>query len=66
MSRKERYAGIGWKIHAKGDRLYVPISGGLRHELLRETHEPQRTGHPGKQQMMALLGTFTLLGKDRE
>ncbi|CAL5371561.1 unnamed protein product [Camellia sinensis] len=42
-------------LHGKGDRLYVPSVGGLRLELLRETHDPQGAGHPGQQRMMALL-----------
>lgn len=42
-------------LHAKGDRLYVPILGGLRQELLRETHDPQWAGHPGRHRMLALL-----------
>lgn len=42
-------------LHAKGDRLYVPVIGGLRQTLLRETHDAQWAGHPGRQRMLALL-----------
>ncbi|KAF7143242.1 hypothetical protein RHSIM_Rhsim05G0156800 [Rhododendron simsii] len=42
-------------FHVKGDRLYVPLLGGLRQELLRETQDPQWAGHPGRQRMLALL-----------
>ena len=42
-------------LYAKGDRLYVPINGGLRQELLQETYDPQWAGHPGRQHMLALL-----------
>ncbi|GMP83983.1 hypothetical protein CsSME_00037698 [Camellia sinensis var. sinensis] len=48
---------IGWKkIYSMvKKRLYVPIVGGLRLELLRETHDPQWAGHLEQQGMMALL-----------
>ena len=42
-------------LYAKGDRLYVPSGGGLRRELLRETHDPQWAGHLGIERMSALL-----------
>ncbi|XP_044481390.1 uncharacterized protein LOC123207965 [Mangifera indica] len=42
-------------LYAKGGRLYVPKSGGLRQGLLKETHEPQWAGHPGVERMVALL-----------
>ncbi|KAH7836343.1 hypothetical protein Vadar_000105 [Vaccinium darrowii] len=35
-------------LHAKGDWLYVPVLGGLRQVLLRETHDPQWARHPGR------------------
>lgn len=35
--------------------LRLPCGGGLRQELLRETHDPQRAGHPGIERMLALL-----------
>ena len=38
----------------KGGRLYVPM-GGLRRELLKETHDAKWAGHPGEEQTMALL-----------
>ncbi|KAL5750130.1 hypothetical protein ACOSP7_024733 [Xanthoceras sorbifolium] len=34
-------------LYAKGSRLYVPNGGGLKQELLKETHDPQWAGHPG-------------------
>lgn len=42
-------------LYARGSRLYVPAGGGLRRELLRETHDPQWAGHPGVERMVALL-----------
>ena len=42
-------------LYAKGGRLFVPSCGGLRKELLRETHDPQWAGHPGVARMIALL-----------
>ncbi|CAH9148831.1 unnamed protein product [Cuscuta epithymum] len=41
-------------LFGKGGRLYVPV-GGLRVELLKETHDPQWAGHPGVARMFALL-----------
>ena len=38
----------------KGGRFYVPM-GGLRKELLKETHDAKWTGHPGEERTMALL-----------
>ena len=38
----------------KGGRLYVPM-GGLRRELLKETHDAKWAGHPGEERTMALL-----------
>ena len=42
-------------LYAKGNRLYVPSGGGLRQELLRETHDPQWASHPRIEQMSTLL-----------
>jgi hypothetical protein len=42
-------------LYAKGGRLYVPGGGGLRNELLKETHDPLWAGHPGVERMLALL-----------
>ena len=41
-------------LYAKGGKLFVP-SGKIRRELLKETHDPQWVGHPGKERMYALL-----------
>ena len=38
----------------KGGRLYIPM-GGLRRELLKETHDAKWAGHPGEERTMALL-----------
>ena len=38
----------------KGGRFYVPM-GGLRRELLKETHDAKWAGHPGEERTMALL-----------
>ncbi|KAL5747716.1 hypothetical protein ACOSQ2_025013 [Xanthoceras sorbifolium] len=38
-------------LYAKGSRLYVPNGGGLKQELLKETHDPQWAGHPGVERM---------------
>ncbi|KAG6480490.1 hypothetical protein ZIOFF_063990 [Zingiber officinale] len=40
----------------KGGRVFVPAAGGLRKELLKETHDPLWAGHPGVERMLALLG----------
>ena len=42
-------------LYAKGSRLFVPNAGGLRQQLLKETHDPQWSGHPGVERMIALL-----------
>ncbi|KAK0598331.1 hypothetical protein LWI29_033736 [Acer saccharum] len=42
-------------LYAKGSRLYVPSGGGLKQELLKETHDPQWAGHLGVERMVALL-----------
>ncbi|KAG6478499.1 hypothetical protein ZIOFF_061942 [Zingiber officinale] len=39
----------------KGGRVFVPAAGGLREELLKETHDPLWAGHPGVERMLALL-----------
>ena len=41
-------------LYAKGGKLFVP-SGKIRRELLKETHDLQWAGHPGKERMYALL-----------
>ncbi|KAL5854746.1 hypothetical protein ACOSQ4_004548 [Xanthoceras sorbifolium] len=38
-------------LYAKGSRLYVPNGGGLKQELLKETHDLQWAGHPGVERM---------------
>ena len=38
----------------KGGRLYV-LMGGLRKELLKETHDAKWVGHPGEERTMTLL-----------
>ena len=38
----------------KGGRLYVTM-GGLRRELLKETHDTKWAGHLGEERTMALL-----------
>ncbi|KAG6520213.1 hypothetical protein ZIOFF_017251 [Zingiber officinale] len=40
----------------KGGRVFVPAAGGLRKELLKETHDQLWAGHPGVERMLALLG----------
>ena len=45
-------------IHSKGNMLFVPKVGGLRRELLKETHDTQWAGHPGRERMYALLSHF--------
>ena len=42
-------------LFAKGGRAYVPAGGGLRRQLLRETHDTPWAGHPGVERMRALL-----------
>ena len=39
---------------AKGGRWYVP-AGGLRKELMRETHDAKWAGHSGEERTLALL-----------
>ncbi|KAL0406148.1 UNVERIFIED_CONTAM: Transposon Ty3-I Gag-Pol polyprotein [Sesamum latifolium] len=41
-------------LYAKGGRAFVP-TGPLRRCLLRETHDPQWTGHPGIEILLPLL-----------
>ena len=41
----------------KGERWYVP-KGGLRRELLWETHDDRWAGHPGEERTLALLAKF--------
>lgn len=42
-------------LYAKGGRLYVPSGGGLRSELMKDTHDSLWAGHPGVERMLALL-----------
>ncbi|KAK9113309.1 hypothetical protein Syun_020106 [Stephania yunnanensis] len=42
-------------LYAKGGRPYVPNSGGLRRQLLKETHDARWAGHPGIERTYALL-----------
>ncbi|RVW75511.1 Transposon Tf2-2 polyprotein [Vitis vinifera] len=49
-----RYWLEGDLLVAKGGRWYVP-TGGLRKELLRETHDVKWAGHPGEERTLALL-----------
>lgn len=39
-------------LYAKGRRLYIPNSGGLRWELVRETHDSRWAGHPGRERTL--------------
>ena len=39
---------------AKGGRWYV-LAGGLRKDLLRETHDSKWAGHPGEERTLAVL-----------
>ena len=39
---------------AKGGRWYVP-TGGLRKDLLQETHDSKWAGHPEEERTLALL-----------
>ena len=41
-------------LYVKGGKLYV-LNGKIRRELLKETHDSQWAGHPGKERMNALL-----------
>ena len=49
-----RYWLEGDLLVAKGERWYVP-TGGLRKDLLRETHDSKWAGHPGEERTLALL-----------
>ncbi|RWR76339.1 hypothetical protein CKAN_00477800 [Cinnamomum micranthum f. kanehirae] len=42
-------------LYAKGHHPFVPLTGGLRKELLNETHDSPWVGHPGQERTMALL-----------
>ena len=50
-----RYWIDGSLLYTHGARVFVPRGGGLWQLLLRESHDPQWTGHPGVECMMALL-----------
>ena len=50
----KRYWIEGDLLVAKGDKWYVPI-GGLRRELLQETHDAKWAGHPGEERTLTLL-----------
>ena len=49
-----RYWLEGDLLVAKGGRWYVPV-GGLRKDLLRETHDSKWAGHPREERTLALL-----------
>ena len=50
----------------KGNRLYIPEDGGLRRQLMRESHDSQWAGHPGRERMMALLSRTFVWAKMEE
>ena len=41
-------------LYAKGSKLFIP-SGKINTELLKEIHDAQWAGHPGKERMYALM-----------
>lgn len=43
-----------WVEVLKGHRPFVPLTGGLWKELLKETHDFPWAGHPGQERMLAL------------
>ncbi|KAG6515906.1 hypothetical protein ZIOFF_026344 [Zingiber officinale] len=45
----------GKLVQQGGGGVFVPAAGGLRKELLKETHDPLWAGHPGVERMLALL-----------
>ena len=49
-----RYWLEGDLLMENGGRWYVP-AGGLRNELLRETHDAKWAGHPCEERTLALL-----------
>lgn len=42
-------------IYACGGKVYIPIGGGIRKDLLRESHDSLWDGHPEVERMIALL-----------
>lgn len=52
-------------LFARGHRAYV-LSGALRHELMKETHDPLWAGHPGGDRMLALLSRHYIWPKMEE
>ncbi|KAI3412628.1 Hydrolase_4 domain-containing protein [Psidium guajava] len=42
-------------LYAKGRRLYVPLYGNLRRDVLRECHDSKWAGHPGVHRTLALV-----------
>ena len=50
----KKYWFAGELLMFKGGRLYV-MMGGLRKELLKETHDVKWAGHPGEERTMTLL-----------
>lgn len=42
-------------LYTKGHRLYVPLYGNLRREVLRECHDSKWAGYPGVHCTMALV-----------
>ena len=41
-------------LYANGGKLFIP-SGKIHRKLLKETHDSQWVGHPGKERMYSLL-----------
>ena len=41
-------------LNVKGGKLFIP-NGKIHKELLKESHDPQWAGYPGKDRMYALL-----------
>ena len=55
---KSKFVVIGWRMtyyFANSGQAYVPAGGGLRRQLLRETHNASWIGHSGVERMRALL-----------
>lgn len=42
-------------LYAKGCHPYVPLTGGLQKELLRDTHDSPWAGHQGQEQKLSFL-----------
>ena len=55
---KSKFVVIGWRMtyyFANSGQAYVPAGGGLRRQLLRETHNASWIGHSEVERMRALL-----------